>query len=171
MNNLNYGIIGNCQSAALISDKGSIDWCCLPRFDSPSIFAKILDKNIGGSFEILVDEDYKITQSYINQTNILVTKFTKRSHSFEIVDFMPRYYNENGDRYSPPDIIRYIRYLSGKPSLRIKYNPQLEYAFYHTENKIFKSYIKSFTTKGSYDSIYLYTDLEKGKIQSGDECQ
>ena len=46
--NLNYGIIGNCKSAALIDKNGSIDWCCLPRFDSPSIFAKIVDTEKGG---------------------------------------------------------------------------------------------------------------------------
>ena len=53
MNNYNYGIIGNCTSAALISDKGSLDWCCLPDFGSRSFFAKILDKDIGGEFSIL----------------------------------------------------------------------------------------------------------------------
>ena len=46
--NLNYGIIGNCQSSALIYKDSSIDWCCLPRFDSPSIFGKIIDNKIGG---------------------------------------------------------------------------------------------------------------------------
>ncbi|MFQ6130071.1 MAG: trehalase-like domain-containing protein, partial [Candidatus Hadarchaeaceae archaeon] len=50
---LDYGIIGNRQTAALISSKGSIDWCCFPRFDSPSVFAKILDNRKGGSFEII----------------------------------------------------------------------------------------------------------------------
>jgi len=48
--NLNFGIIGNCKSAALINENGSIDWCCLPEFDSPSVFAKILDDNKGGGF-------------------------------------------------------------------------------------------------------------------------
>jgi len=43
LKNMNFGIIGNCRSAALIDETGSIDWCCLPKFDSPSIFAKILD--------------------------------------------------------------------------------------------------------------------------------
>lgn len=50
MDNLDYGIIGNCRSAALISKNGSIEWCCLPEFNSSSIFAKLLDKNTGGSF-------------------------------------------------------------------------------------------------------------------------
>ncbi len=68
MNNLNYGVIGNCRSAALVSDKGSIDWCCLPDFDSPSIFAKLLDKEKGGYLSFVVDDSYIITQSiYIEQ--------------------------------------------------------------------------------------------------------
>ena len=50
--NLNYGIVGNCRSAALIYYDASIDWCCLPNFDSPSVFANILDDEIGGHFNI-----------------------------------------------------------------------------------------------------------------------
>ncbi|HEY9124877.1 MAG TPA: trehalase-like domain-containing protein, partial [Bacteroidales bacterium] len=56
MNNLNYGVIGNCRSAALVSSTGSIDWCCLPDFDSPSVFAKILDKEKGGYMAFEVDD-------------------------------------------------------------------------------------------------------------------
>ena len=54
--NLNYGIIGNCKSSALIYEDSSIDWCCLPQFDSPSVFGKILDKNIGGGLGIMIDD-------------------------------------------------------------------------------------------------------------------
>ena len=54
--NLNYGIIGNCKSSALINEDSSIDWCCLPQFNSPSVFGKILDEKIGGSFKILCDD-------------------------------------------------------------------------------------------------------------------
>ena len=75
MNNLNYGVIGNCRSAALVSDKGSIDWCCLPDFDSPSIFAKILDNEKGGYFSIAADEKYVITQKYLLSTNVLCTEY------------------------------------------------------------------------------------------------
>ena len=66
MDNLDYGIIGNCKSAALISKNGGIDWCCLPNFDSSSVFAKILDEEKGGSFEIIVSDDYHISQKYID---------------------------------------------------------------------------------------------------------
>ncbi len=170
MNNLNYGIIGNCRSAALISEKGSLDWCCLPAFDSSSVFASILDEEKGGSFEFIMDDDYEISQAYIRDTNILVTKFKKENDYFEVIDFMPRYYNDNKRApYSPPDIIRYIRYKSGKPSFRVKYDPRLEYAEYPTYTIVHSKYVKSYTKKGTYDSIYLYTNLNKDSVVKGEE--
>ncbi|MFO7829156.1 MAG: glycoside hydrolase family 15 protein [Bacteroidales bacterium] len=164
MNNLDYGVIGNGKSAALISKCGSMDWCCLPEFDSTSVFAKILDNDIGGSFEILVDDDYEITQSYIYKTNILVTKFLRDNDQFEVVDFMPRYKSDENGYYAPPDIIRFVKYISGKPEFSIKYDPKLEYAKYPTENIITKKYIKSYTKKGTYNSVYLYSDLNYEQV-------
>jgi GH15 family glucan-1,4-alpha-glucosidase len=171
MKSLNYGIIGNCLSAALISDTGSIDWCCLPNFNSSSIFARILDENRGGSFAFIVDRRYKISQSYIKRTNILVTKFEAEKDKFEVVDFMPRYMSDFRRYYSPPDIIRYIKHKSGKPRFRINYDPKLEYAKYTTKTVVHKEYIKSYTTRGIYDSIYLYTDLDKQKVVSEKEIE
>lgn len=169
MNNLNYGIIGNSRSAALVSDKASIDWCCLPAFNSSSIFAKLLDRNIGGSFEIIVDLSYQITQNYIKNTNILVTKFVNPGTAFEIIDFMPRYLSDDNGYYSPPDIIRYVKILYGKALVRFKYDPKLEYAQYPTKTIVKNDYIKSYTTNGVYDSLYLYTDLDKEKVVAGKE--
>ena len=94
--NLDYGIIGNCNSAALIDKKASIDWCCLPRFDSPSVFAKILDSKIGGAFEIITEIDFDITQSYLGDSCILLTKFKNSKEEFEVIDFMPRFQDEKG---------------------------------------------------------------------------
>jgi GH15 family glucan-1,4-alpha-glucosidase len=111
MDNLNYAMIGNCKSAALISEKGSIDWCCLPDFNSSSVFAKILDNEKGGSFEIIVDDSYSIKQSYIRTTNIVSTIYSNGHDTFEVIDFMPRYHEDNG-YYNPPDIIRYINHMS-----------------------------------------------------------
>jgi GH15 family glucan-1,4-alpha-glucosidase len=91
MDNLNYGVIGNCRSAALISDKGSIDWCCLPDFDSPSIFAKLLDKEKGGCLSFVVDDSYVITQKYLFRINVLCTEYKSVNGAFEVIDFMPRY--------------------------------------------------------------------------------
>ncbi|MFO7656212.1 MAG: glycoside hydrolase family 15 protein [Bacteroidales bacterium] len=164
MQNLNYGVIGNCRSAALVSQTGSVDWLCLPKFDSPSIFAKILDNEVGGSFEIIAEPGYNYSQSYVRRTNILVTKVWNESNAFEIIDFMPRYISETGNHYNPPDIIRYIKYKSGTPRFRVIYNPRLEYGRHDTKTRIYNDYIKSHTTKGSYDTVYLYTNFDKRKV-------
>ncbi|WMI69904.1 glycoside hydrolase family 15 protein [Mangrovimonas sp. YM274] len=171
MNNLDYGIIGNCRSAALISKTGAIEWCCLPEFDSSSVFAKLLDENIGGSFEILVDETYTITQDYIENTTILVTRFSQGNDVFEVHDFMPRYYKANGGYQAPPEIIRYIHHISGKPTFRVKYNPKLEYAKGVTEIYIKEHFIVSLTYGERFDTLFLYTNFDKEKVVNGDTIE
>lgn len=164
MKNLDYGIIGNCKSAALVSKTGSIDWCCLPHFNSAGVFAKLLDSNIGGSFSIDVTDDYSISQQYIRKTNIICTKFKNKENIFELIDFMPRYQKEDGSYYNPPDIIRFIRVVKGSPVIRIKYDPRLDFARERTYNENKTDYIKSFTQQGKYDSLYLYSNLDLEKI-------
>ena len=171
MNNLDYGIIGNCRSAALVSKTGSIDWCCLPEFDSPSVFGKLLDKKIGGSFEILVDESYKIEQRYKANTAILITQFSDGENSFEIYDFMPRYYKEDGGYYAPPEIIRYVMIKSGKPRFRVKYHPKLNYAKGETESYLKKDFIASLSKNGRFDTVFLYSSFAKEKILTGKELE
>ena len=165
MKNLNYGVIGNCRSAALISEHGNIEWMCLPAFDSSSIFAQILDEKKGGNFGIIPKSVQNIQQSYISRTNILVTRFTCDDGIFEINDFMPRYRQEdNGSLHSPPDLIRFFKFISGEPEFVIDYNPQLEYAQHATRSIIEENYIKSVTEKGTYDSLYIYSSFNLGSI-------
>ncbi len=109
MDLLNYGVIGNGKSAALISQQGSVKWLCLPDFNSQSMFAAILDKDQGGIFQIIVDDAYQITQNYISRTNILVTRFRAGNDCFEVHDFMPRYKLEYNEFHCPPDLVRYRR--------------------------------------------------------------
>jgi GH15 family glucan-1,4-alpha-glucosidase len=164
MKNLNYALIGNCTSAALISQDGCIEWCCLPTFDSPSIFAKILDKNRGGEFRIQVSADFKIRQEYIPRTNVLVTTFSRKNDRFKLIDFMPRYKTDSGKYHRPPDIIRYIRHISGKPEFRIVYNPRPCFGQHDVKTEVRHEYIKTGTLKGSYESVYLYSDLDLRRI-------
>ncbi|MBC8472187.1 MAG: glycoside hydrolase family 15 protein [Planctomycetes bacterium] len=164
MNNLDYGIIGNCKSAALISRNGSIDWCCLPDFDSSSVFAKILDSEKGGFFSIEPVGKYNIQQKYLEKTNILITEYSRGENIFQVYDFMPRYKTDSGIYHCPPDIIRFIRYLHGKPRFRINYKPRLAYAQYESQIEVSKEFIKAMTLKGSYESVYLYSDLPFEKI-------
>ncbi|MFZ0490258.1 MAG: glycoside hydrolase family 15 protein [Salegentibacter sp.] len=169
MDNLDYGIIGNCKSAALISKTGSMDWCCLPNFDSAAVFAKLLDDEIGGSFEINVDDSYKITQEYLWQTNILSTNFDNGEDAFQLIDFMPRYSRDDSSFYAPPDIIRFIRLEKGNPKIRVKYDPKLEFAREKTYSENKGSYIKSFTREGKYDSLFLYSNLDLEDVLEGNE--
>jgi len=171
MDNLDYGIIGNCKSAALISKTGSLDWCCLPNFNSASVFAKLLDENKGGSFGFEVDDTYKITQNYLWNTNVLRTTFSNGTDAFQVVDFMPRYRQEDGSYYSPPDIIRFIRLVSGKPKFRVHYDPKLNYAKEKTYSDNHRNYIKSYTRDGKYDSLYLYTDLPLDDVLNKEEIE
>ena len=171
MDNLDYGIIGNCKSAALISKTGSLDWCCLPNFNSASVFAKLLDENKGGSFGFEVDESYKITQSYLWNTNILRTVFNNGTDAFQVVDFMPRYRQDDGSYYRPPDIIRFVRLVSGKPKFKVVYDPKLNYAKEKTYSENHRNYIKSFTREGKYDSLYLYTDLPLDEVLNREEIE
>ena len=154
-NSLELGIIGNCHSSALISKSASINWCCLPEFDSPSVFGKILDYNNGGSFEVICGENYNIQQQYLRKTCILVTKFSYGENIFEVHDFMPRYLKKNNNYHSPSEIIRYFKLISGKPKFQIKYNPKLEYSSCITETIIKDEFIISINKEINYDSLYL----------------
>jgi len=168
MDNLNYGIVGNCKSAALISKDGSIDWLCLPKFDSSSVFGRLLDDEKGGHMAILPEKLNESKQFYLPRTNILCTRFECEDGIFEVHDFMPRYENQKEKYYSPPDIIRYFKHITGNPSFRIVYDPRLEYAEFETKTIVNDGYVKSNTTKGPYDSLYLYTSFDKQKLVAGE---
>ncbi|MBN2481609.1 MAG: glycoside hydrolase family 15 protein [Bacteroidales bacterium] len=169
MDNLSYGLIGNCKSAALISLDGSIDWCCLPEFDSPSVFARILDDKIGGSMQIILNERYKTFQSYLKNTNILSTLFTDGSNSFEVLDFMPRYKTEYDRYFTPPEIYRYIRVVSGAPVVRFIYDPKLNYAAGETRHILKNNCIKSYVSGSRYESVYLYASFPLKDIMESNE--
>lgn len=171
MDNLDYGIIGNCRSAALISKTGSIDWCCLPEFDSPSIFAKLLDDEIGGSFEIRVNESYDISQKYEPFTNILITSFKSGEDHFEIHDFMPRHRKEGNTYHAPPELIRYFKHVSGTPNFSVLYDPKLEYAIGKTESFIKKDFVASLTHDVKFDTIFLYSSFDKETIVNSTQIE
>ncbi|MBF6640289.1 glycoside hydrolase family 15 protein [Flavobacterium sp. J49] len=166
MNNLDYGIIGNCRSAALVSKTGSIDWSCLPEFDSSSVFAKILDDKIGGSFEIVTGEDYHSKQYYLENTSILITEFNNGKDVFAVYDFMPRYIKEDNSSYTPPEIIRYLEHRAGLPQFSVIYNPKLEYALGETITHVKKDFMVSLTRNKKFDSLYFYSNLDLESIHT-----
>ena len=171
MNNLNYGVVGNCRTAALISEGGSIDWLCFPSFDSPSVFSKLIDDEHGGSFTLLVSADYRCKQTYVKETNILRTLFESEEGSFEVFDFMPRYRTINFGHHSPPELCRYIRPIAGTPRFRVQYNPVMNYGKEKVNHLIFKDYIRSFSQEDGNNNMYLYSSLDFNQILESREVE
>lgn len=119
-----YGLVGNCQISALISNNGSVDWLCLPRPDSEPVFGRLLDTD-GGHFSITSPDDRAEAgkQYYLENTNILVTEIgTPGADRFRITDFCPRY-EQYGRMYRPMSLFRIVEPLSGSPSIRVSCKP------------------------------------------------
>ena len=169
--NLNYGIIGNCQSSALIHKDSSIDWCCLPRFDSPSIFGKIIDNKIGGFFKIEPIGNYNVKQEYFKNTSILKTSFNNGYDKFEIIDYMPRYQLKKNNYYSPPEISRIVRLINGNPQIRIIYDPKLDYSLGESKSYAKDDFIVTVSENDNYETIYLYSNLNFYKILDSDKIE
>lgn len=169
MDNLDYGVIGNCRTAALISKEGSIDWFCLPDFDSPSVFCKLLDEKKGGNFAFLVSDKYNIRQEYVANTNILSTFYESEEGAFVVLDYMPRYRTIEHKYYLPPEIHRYIRLLRGKPKLRVQYSPKMNYAEEEVRHEIDKNYIKTTSVINEKNEVYLYSSVDFETILNGEE--
>ncbi len=173
MENLNYGVIGNGRTAALVSDKGSVDWFCLPDFDSPSIFGKILDKERGGSLGFIVSSSYSITQQYIEHTNVLITTFdSTKEGCFEVMDFMPRYKTgEEQDYYIPSELYRFIRVRRGNPKMTINYDPKLNYADGEVIHKDGPEYVKTCMKDNLQNAIYMYSSISFNHILNKEEIE
>ncbi len=110
----NYGLIGNLRTAALVGMDGSIDWLCLPHFDSPSVFAAILDDQKGGRFRIApAGEDFRRKQFYWPDTAVLVTRFLDDDGVGEVEDYMP----VGGAGTVPDELVRRVRVVRGQVGL------------------------------------------------------
>jgi GH15 family glucan-1,4-alpha-glucosidase len=117
-----YGLIGNCQIAALVSREGSVDWLCLPRPDSPPVFGRILDE-AGGHFSITGVDAESHRQEYIRNTNVIVTTVTTQTGDiYKITDFCPRF-NQFGRIFRPFSLFRIVEPVKGHPVIRVECKP------------------------------------------------
>ena len=122
----NYGIIGNMKTIALVSLDANIDFMCFPNFDSPTIFASLLDKEKGGSFCVIPQfETFKTKQLYIPGTAVLLTRFFSDDGIAEVTDYMPL---EEGDDKTICAIVRRIKTIRGKIDYHINCAPRFDYA-------------------------------------------
>lgn len=124
-----YGIIGDCRATALVSRDGSIDWLCWPRFDSPPIFAAILDKEKGGYWSVRPSTDCRTERRYLGHTNILETEFITQSGRAILTDLMPVAAEGFKHKVLLPDheILRTLVCTDGEVNFKIAFCPRANY--------------------------------------------
>ena len=125
-----YAIIGDCRTCALVSRDGSIDWLCLPRFDSGSVFGRILYWERGGYFMIAPDEPYESSRRYLEGTNVLETTFRTGGGEVTLSDFMPALSEASKSRALWPlrAVFRRVDGKRGSVPMRLEYVPRPDYA-------------------------------------------
>ena len=125
----NYGVIGDMRSLALIGKNGSLDWCCLPHFDSPSVFGAILDDAKGGRWSISPQGEPAVKQMYLPDTNVLVTRFFNEQGMAELIDFMPIGPEAGGEtKQVARQVVRMVKAIRGSVSFRLECRPAFDYA-------------------------------------------
>jgi pentatricopeptide repeat protein len=120
-----HGIIGDLQTAALVTTDGTVDFFCCPRFDSPSVFASLVDAEGGGFFSIKPAADGYVTrQLYFPDTAMLITRFMTPDGVGEVLDFMPVIEGEPTDRHR---LVRHLRVARGTMRFEMEIQPRFDY--------------------------------------------
>ena len=117
-----YGLIGDCNSAALVSSDGSVDWWCPTRFDGPSVFGAILDRDKGGFFRVSGGDRCASSAAYVPQTNVLKTTFQVSASAFELYDFMVP-----AEVGREPRLYRLLRGTRGESEVHVQFVPRFDY--------------------------------------------
>jgi GH15 family glucan-1,4-alpha-glucosidase len=121
----NYGVIGNMRSIALVGGDGSIDFLCYPNFDSPTVFAALLDDEQGGCFQVQPElRNKRVRQLYLPETNILLTRFLAEEGVAELTDYMP----VGKAAEDSNEIIRTLNVVRGAVRFRVRCRPRFNYA-------------------------------------------
>ncbi len=121
-----HGVVGDLRTVALVATDGSVDWLCLPRFDSSSVFGAILDRRKGGSFRIAPEgDDYEAKQLYLPDTNVLITRFLTPTGVCEVEDFMP--VAEDGGAQVGQSLVRRVLCVRGTIPMAMRCEPCFDY--------------------------------------------
>jgi GH15 family glucan-1,4-alpha-glucosidase len=160
---LHHGAIGNGRVLALVGPDTNIDWLCMPRFDSPSVFARLLDQERGGTWAFKPVDDWKAKASYIRNTNVLRTEVETASGRFEVIDFAPRQV-EGLTVHAPIEICRILRPLSGTPHVRVHFDPRPDYARANVETVVAGQGVE---VVGGPTRLYMSTNIAPPYILDG----
>ncbi len=124
-----YALIGDCRAAALVSRSGGLDWLCLPHFDSPSLFAALLDRARGGSWSVRPTADFTVERRYLPGTNVLETTFRTASGTVRLTDLMPVASPEERRRELTADreVLRRVEGVDGEVEVETVWDPRFDY--------------------------------------------
>jgi GH15 family glucan-1,4-alpha-glucosidase len=123
-----YGIIGNLETCALVGRDGSVDWLCLPHIESQSVFAGILDPEVGGDFTIQPTGEFDAEQQYIERTNVLETTFRTDGGTATVTDFMPIMGEQHAADVPKRSLYRRVECTEGALDLDVTFAPRFDYA-------------------------------------------
>ncbi len=129
-----YGVIGDMHTVALVSSRGSIDWLCLPAFDSPSVFGRILDWRAGGFWQIRMPGRFHVKRGYLQDTNVLETVLIGDAGRVRLLDFMAVTPDLRGTGHRV--LVRYLECLDGRPEVESVVQPRPGYALEEPEVRI-----------------------------------
>jgi len=164
MSQLDYAIIGNCQISAILDQDARYVWCCMPRFDSQAVFAKLLGDETNGMWSCLPETEYRSSQAYLDNTNVIRTRFDlKNGDRYEIIDFCPRFYYKDSF-FRPPQVIRIIRPLIGTPTVRMQLRPMFNYGKEKPLVSPTGAGLQYKSEVGESPSLYLNTDIPESYV-------
>ena len=158
-----YGLIGDCHGAALISAEGSIDWCCLPRFDSGSCFARLLDPERGGHCSVRLDGGVtEASSAYLQDTMVLETTLHSRDATVRVLDCMA--IREQAEERSRREIVRVVECAQGATEVQLEIAPRFDYGA--VTPWLRRAGGHSFTATGGDDGLLIWSD---GELESDGE--
>jgi GH15 family glucan-1,4-alpha-glucosidase len=161
---LDHGAIGNGRVLALVAPDTRIEWLCMPRFDSPSVFAALLDPARGGAFGFEpVGDPVQTHMEYVSNTNVLCTRVTSSSGSFDLYDYAHRILEGLAVR-APLEIHRLLLPREGSPLVRVRFDPRPEYA--QAETRVVQAG-GALEVLGGATPLYLATNAAAPYVQNG----
>ena len=160
----NYGIIGDLNTIALVGLNGSVDFMCFPSFDSPTVFAALLDEKKGGCFQIVpAFTEMKTKQLYLPDTNVLLTRFLSKEGVGEITDFMPV-----EELYAGKELVRRVTTVRGEVHYRLVCQPRFNYARSEHNVNIRSDYEVIFFSRGEDETVLRLSSSVPLRVENND---
>jgi GH15 family glucan-1,4-alpha-glucosidase len=150
-----YGYIADCHSAALVSSSGSIDWCCLPRYDSASCFGRLLDWRKGGYCQVVPSSPYEVSRRYCSHSLVLETRFKSKDGEARLLDCMTTH--RGGEHNPHRQILRIIEGIEGQMEFAVDVAPVFDYGAVKPWIQKRKGH---FIALGSNNGLLVSSDLE-----------